>query len=271
MTVDEIKTKIESYSDEVNDFHPFLKTFLGKIPKIKHVEYTHGNREYGADFILIIEDEILLQETYIGVVVKSTKIKQSNVDEIERQIKESFLMPKIIFNGQKEVSLDTVWVLTNKYITPDAKGKIKVYFQNKKNIKFIDIDMLVNLVSKHYQEFIDKIKADIFTIDNNHIVSCGKIPEIDKENKYLGYYENEFGEQFFFIGDYVNKNAIIRGGDFGWETEIEINLGMKNFDYIFSMSEILWICCCFSTMLKIDFITVYDEFVKILGFPKKLQ
>jgi hypothetical protein len=270
MTFDEIKAKIETYSDEVNDFHPFLKTFLGKMPDIKHVEYTHGNREYGADFIIIKEDKTLLREMYIGVVVKCTNIKQSNVDEIERQISESFRMPKTIFNGQKQVSLDTVWVLTNKTITNNAKEKINAYLRNQ-NLIIIDIEMLVNLVSKHYQDFIDKMKSDIFTIENNHVLSCGQIPKIDKDNKYLGYYENEFGEQFFFIGDYVNKNAIIRGGDFGWETEIEINLGMKNFDYIFSMSEILWICCCFSTMLKIDFITVYDDFAKTLGFPKKLQ
>ncbi|MCT4628683.1 hypothetical protein [Winogradskyella sp.] len=108
MTIEKIKHKLESYAHEVNEFHPFLQNFLGQIPTIKHVEYTHGNREYGADFILIVEDEILLKETYIGVVVKSKKILQSDVDNIERQINESFRLPKIIFNGKKKVSLDTV-------------------------------------------------------------------------------------------------------------------------------------------------------------------
>ncbi|MFC5046525.1 hypothetical protein ACFSTE_03115 [Aquimarina hainanensis] len=269
MVFEKIKKKIESYTHEVNDFHPFLRNFLGKIPKIKHVEYTHGNREYGADFILILEDEILLKETYVGVVVKSKKIQQSNVDEIERQIGESFRLPKTIFNGQKQVTLDTVWLLTNSTITVNAKDKIKEYFKNK-NLTIIDINMLVNLVSKHYDEYMEKMRDDVFTIENNHIDSSGKIPKIDKKNKYIGYYENEHGEQFFFIGNYETKKAVIRGGDFGWEKEIEIYLGMPKFDLIFSNSEIIWISSCFSTMINNDFVETYKDFANILGYPKKL-
>lgn len=269
MEFEKIKKKIESYRHEVNDFHPFLRNFLGKIPKIKHVEYTHGNREYGADFILILEDEILLKETYVGVVVKSKKIQQSNVDEIERQIGEAFRLPKTIFNGQKQVTLDTVWLLTNSTITVNAKDKIKEYFKNK-NLTIIDISMLVNLVSKHYNEYMEKMRDDVFTIENNHIDSSGKIPEIDKKNKYIGYYENEHREQFFFIGDYETKKAVIRGGDFGWEKEIEIYLGMSKFDLIFSNSEIIWISSCFSTMLNGNLVEIYKNFANILGYPKKL-
>ena len=268
MIFEKIKEKIESYTNEVNDFHPFLKNFLGQIPKIKHVEYTHGNREYGADFILILEDDILLKETYVGVVVKIKKIRQSNVDEIERQINESFRLPKTIFNGQKEVSLDTVWLITNNSITDNAKEKIKWYFQNK-NLSIIDVDMLVNLVSKHHQEFIDEMRDDIFTIENSHIKASGKIPRIDKEGKYLGYYENEHREQFFFIGDHERKKAIIRGGDFGWEEEIEISLGMTKFDFIFSNSEIIWISSCFSTMTGNSFTDILEDFIVKLGYPKK--
>jgi len=270
MNIEKIRKKIEGYNQEVNELHPFLKNLLPKFPQIKHVEYTHGNREYGADFVLIEEDKMLLKEKYIGVVVKSKKIQQSDVDEIERQINESFRMPKTIFNGQKQVSLDTVWFLTNKTITTNAKEKIKKYFRDK-NVTIIDINMLVNLVGNHHQEFIDKMKADIFTIDNNHISSCGTIPEIDKENKYIGYFENEYGEQSFFIGDYDKKKAIIRGGDFGWETEIEISLGMTEFNYIFNLPEILWISNCFTTMTRGDFVKIFEEFSGILGFPKKSQ
>jgi len=269
MNIENIRKKLEEYNNEVKELHPFLKNFLLKLPNIKHVEYTHGNRECGVDFILIEENKILLKEEYIGIVVKSKKIQQSDVDEIERQVNESFRMPKTIFNGQKKVSLDTVWFLTNKTITSNAKDKIEEYFRDK-NLKIIDINMLVNLVSHHYQEFLDEMKDDIFTIDNGHISSCGKIPEIDKKNKYLGYYENEHGEQFFFIGDYNNKKAIIYGGDFGWDEKIEISSNMIESNYIFSESEIIWISHCFSTMIQGDFIKIYSDFKKILSFPKNL-
>jgi len=270
MNIDNIRKKIEGYNNEVKELHPFLNNFFPQLPQIKHVEYNHGNGEFGADFILVEEDQILLKEIYTGVVVKSKKIQQKDVDEIKRQIEEAFRMPKIIFNGQKKVSLNKVWLITNKTITRNAKEKIQEYF-NGKNIDIIDIELLVELVKKYYPEFINRMKANIFTINNNHIASCGTIPEIDKENKYLGYFENEDGEQSFFIGDYDKKKAVIRGGDFGWETEIEISLGMTEFKYIFSLSEIIWISNCFTTMTKGDCMKIFKEFNDILGFPKKYQ
>jgi hypothetical protein len=166
--------------------------------------------------------------------------------------------------------LDTVWLLTNKTITTNAKEKIREYFRNK-NLSIIDIDMLANLINKHHREFINEMKDDIFTIENNHIDSCGKIPRVNTKDKYLGYYENEHKEQFFFIGDYDEKKAIILGGDFGWEEEIEIHLGMTKFDFIFSKPEILWISNCFSTMINKNFMSIYEDFIDILGFPKKTQ
>ncbi|WP_282126970.1 restriction endonuclease [Marinifilum flexuosum] len=267
MNIENIKEKIEGYSDEVKELHPFLKNLFSQMPQIRRVEYNHGSSEYGADFLLVEEDQTLLKEVYIGVVVKSKKIQQKDVDEIERQIKEAFRMPKIIHSGEKKVTLNKVWLLTNKTITSNAKEKIQEYFKDK-HIDIIDVDLLISLVGKYYPQFIEKMKADIFTINNRHISSCGTIPEIDKKDKYLGYFENEYGEQTFFIGDYKDKSAVIRGGDFGWETEIKISLGMQEFNYIFNQREILWISNCFATMLKGDFIKIYEEFLGILGFPK---
>ena len=93
------KELIESLENETKEFHPFLKNLFPKLKNIKRVHYTHGSTEYGADFILIAEDTILLQEQYIGVVVKSKKIQQNDIETIQRQINESFKMPKVIFNG----------------------------------------------------------------------------------------------------------------------------------------------------------------------------
>ncbi|WP_442265411.1 hypothetical protein ACSIGC_13900 [Tenacibaculum sp. ZS6-P6] len=74
MDIEKVKQKIQSYKDEVKDLHPFLKNFFTHLPYIKHIEYTHGNREYGSNFVLIQEDQTLLKEKYTGVVVKSQKI-----------------------------------------------------------------------------------------------------------------------------------------------------------------------------------------------------
>ncbi|WP_442265410.1 hypothetical protein ACSIGC_13895 [Tenacibaculum sp. ZS6-P6] len=61
-------------------------------------------------------------------------------------------MPKTIFNGQKRISLDNVWFITNNKITINAQDKIKEYFSDK-NLTIIDIDQLTNLVLDHYKEF----------------------------------------------------------------------------------------------------------------------
>ena len=75
MEIDKKNIMIESLDNEVKELHPFLSDLFNTLPDVKHVEYTHGNTEYGSDFILIAEDTTLLKETYIGVVVKSKKVQ----------------------------------------------------------------------------------------------------------------------------------------------------------------------------------------------------
>ncbi len=265
MNIEKVKQKIQSYKDEVKELHPFLRNFFAYLPYTKHVEYTHGNREYGSDFILIQEDQILLKEKYIGVVVKSQKITQSDIENVERQINESFRMPKTIFNGQKKISLDTVWLITNNKITTNAKDKIREYFKDR-NVTIIELDYLTNLVLNHYKDFLSNLTDNVFTIENNHIKSSGKFPSIDTKGKYLGYYENTFREQFIFIGNQKSQTASIYGGDLGWETEIELSMEMDKIDYLFSEDEILWISICFSNMSSRNIIETNAFFTKKLSY-----
>ncbi|MEM1121537.1 MAG: hypothetical protein AAGJ18_13895, partial [Bacteroidota bacterium] len=260
MNTEEVENKLKSYKREVQDFHPFLKNFLPQIPHIKHMEYTHGNREYWADFILIEEDAMLLKEAYVGIVVKIGKIKQSDIEIIERQINESFRMPKTIFNGKKKVNLNKIWLITNGIVTVNALDKIAEYFKQK-NVEIIDLQMLARLIIRHYPNYLSELVDNVFTIDNNHIADSGKIPKLDTEGKYKGYYENMHGEQFIFLGDQKTGKAIVRGGDFGWETEIEIFTGMQGGKWIFSNEEILWISHCYSTMTGLKLEEVYKEFL----------
>ncbi len=45
-------SRLTHLTDEVDDLHPLLNQLLRKLPNIKNVEYTHGAREMGADFVL---------------------------------------------------------------------------------------------------------------------------------------------------------------------------------------------------------------------------
>lgn len=75
--------KIKSLDDEVKELHPVLDSLFRAMPQIKNVQYTQGARENGADFVLVKNDELLNVEEYIGVVVKSSSIRQGS-DDVHR-------------------------------------------------------------------------------------------------------------------------------------------------------------------------------------------
>lgn len=161
---DKIK-KINAIRDEVDEFHPFLKGLLRKLPYIKNVEYTHGPNEYGADFVLSKEDETLGQNHFIGVIAKTTPIKQDDVEKLERQVEETFKMPKLIGGGKEKVLPKTAWIITSQNITHNAAEKINTYFIGK-DIRVIDDESLVNLIDKHYSEYWSNISFALSTLMN---------------------------------------------------------------------------------------------------------
>lgn len=96
------KARINNLVDEVNELHPMLYSLFHKMPSIKQVSNTHGNTEFGADFILTHIDEMLDLEDHIGVIVKSKTITQSSIYDVDRQIKECS-MSRLVENGKKEL------------------------------------------------------------------------------------------------------------------------------------------------------------------------
>ncbi|MGD2980617.1 NACHT domain-containing protein [Escherichia coli] len=145
--------KIESLQREVDDFHPVLRALFPRLPTVTHVEYKQGPGEKGADFVIIKRDEALDDETYIGVVCKVGKITQSN-SEVERQIEECNLFPRLISSGAKNIHLNEIWVVTNSTISNNAQEKIHHKFKST-NIKFIDGEKVCSLIDKFYKEFWD--------------------------------------------------------------------------------------------------------------------
>jgi len=176
MKTEQKESIIKKLQDEVNDLHPFLKDLFKKIRSIKYSEYTHGQREFGTDFILISCDDILNTEKYIGIIVKSKSIKQNDMEEIERQLNEAFKMPKKIDNGRRTIRISSAWVITSNTISNNAIEKIGEYFRDK-DVSFIDFQKLTNMVDEHFPEFWSGMSSDASLFITK---TLAKISEEDK-------------------------------------------------------------------------------------------
>lgn len=143
--------KIKALNDEVKELHPVLKALFEHMPQIKSVIYTQGNRENGADFVLVKSDGLLDLDDYVGVVVKSSTIRQ-NSDDVHRQIRECIALPRPIENGKKLIYLTEVWVVTNRDVTRNAEDHLHAEYKTTK-IKFIDGEILVRLIDKYFDSY----------------------------------------------------------------------------------------------------------------------
>ena len=142
--------RIASITDEVKDFHPLLKQVFSADRSITRFEYTHGNTEMGADFVLARADPTLGDEHYVGVIVKCGGIKQ-NFEDVRRQIEEC-KVERHFEGGRKKIYLTEVWIVTNGTISNGAERKIFEDFRSR-NIRFIDGDKVAQLVDKHATHF----------------------------------------------------------------------------------------------------------------------
>jgi hypothetical protein len=81
--------------------------------------------------------------------------------------------------------------------------------------------------------------APLFQVRNHHSAACGTPPHIDdlRPNQYLGYFENQYGEQAVFVYDRLYL------GDAGWETSHTVVDGAVP-DLVLSETERLWVRAC---------------------------
>ena len=86
----------------------------------------------------------------------------------------------------------------------------------------------------------------LLQIWNSHTDDCGEPPAITNKagDKYYGYFQNRFTEQWVFVYDPARKTGELRGGDIGWETVVvvkdghaEVNLGK---------AETAWLQACWN-------------------------
>ncbi len=80
---------------------------------------------------------------------------------------------------------------------------------------------------------------------NHHAVACGDPPIVDgsDQNLYIGYFENDYGEQWIFTRDRTTGTATLRGGDIGWNSSIDVTNGPAA-DLVLNHSELQWLESC---------------------------
>ncbi|WP_147468055.1 NACHT domain-containing protein [Pseudomonas coronafaciens] len=185
--------RVKNLSDEVKDLHPVLRELFRCMPSITEVNYTQGNREMGADFVLTRYDDELMEQDYVGVIVKSTSIKQ-NHEDVRRQIRECEVA-RPIENGKKEIHLNEIWIITSQDITRSAQDSIHHEHKNTK-IKFFDCEKLVKLLDRFYptywdftnlkiNRFIAKQLTSIDAYGSTHSLTPQKSARIELDQKII--------------------------------------------------------------------------------------
>ena len=87
--------------------------------------------------------------------------------------------------------------------------------------------------------------APLFQVGNHHIAASGPPPHIDdgSPSQYLGYFENQYGEQTVFVYDRDSNHAVLYLGDAGWESPHAVVDGDVP-DLVLSETERLWLRAC---------------------------
>ncbi len=157
-----MKTKHQILKDYDGDEVLFVQQVLIPIFRGLGFEYAnnHGPDELGKDVILRKSDA-LGRAKYTAVVAKvgdisntSSKAKTTLVD-IERQVDQAWKTPfsSATWN-EKDKYVSEVYVVTNGNISHAAEAQIIKSLQpyNKENTSYLNIDVLVPLIDKHYPE-----------------------------------------------------------------------------------------------------------------------
>jgi hypothetical protein len=87
--------------------------------------------------------------------------------------------------------------------------------------------------------------VSLFHVRNYHSAASGTPPHIDdlSRDQYLGYFENDYGEQAIFVCDRDSSQAALYLGDAGWETPHAVIDGAVP-DLVVSETELLWLHAC---------------------------
>ena len=155
----QVKEMLVRMKDEVEDLHPVLRIIFDKMPGVKECEYTHGNDEWGADFVLTVEDTVLGGIEHVGVIAKRGGIKQ-DFHDLDRQIDECKIKRRKVRGGIKEVELDRIWIVATGSISQNAKEKLYEKYRAS-GITVIDGSKLSELIEKYAPFIYEDITPEI--------------------------------------------------------------------------------------------------------------
>ena len=84
----------------------------------------------------------------------------------------------------------------------------------------------------------------LLTIRNHHAPGSGDPPIIsDDENIDIGYFENAHGEQWIFTLNRDTGDALLCGGDVGWNSEHRVVDGVVS-ELVLNVDERRWLRSC---------------------------
>jgi hypothetical protein len=91
----------------------------------------------------------------------------------------------------------------------------------------------------------------IFRVTNHHTNACGTPPTINdsEPNRYLGYFENEHGEQAIFVYDRTRRAGTLSLGDAGWERSHEVVDGAVP-GVVLGAAERAWLAACWKAATR---------------------
>lgn len=158
MELSEKIERITAIKDEVADLHQLLKNVLPKFPGVISHEYTHGQFERGADFIVEIESATTLRRSHIGVVVKCGKISSAKATEVEEQIREC--AEERNYKVLQKVRCSTVWVFASGGYSERAKEKLHARLPGR-SIEFFDATDIAQYVDKYFAYYWNDMPTEI--------------------------------------------------------------------------------------------------------------
>lgn len=150
MEVSDKRNCIENISDEIGKLHPLLENVIPKLPNVKSLEYTHGQYERGADFVVQIEHATTGRTSHVGVVVKCGKVGANKFSEVEEQIKEC--AEERAYKVMSRVRCTEVWVFSSGGYTERTKEKLQDRFPGR-SVEFFGPADIAKFVDEHYPYF----------------------------------------------------------------------------------------------------------------------
>jgi NACHT domain len=150
--------RIESIRNEVNDLHPILENILPRLPGVVSHEYTHGQYERGADFVVEIENAATRRRSHTGVVVKAGKVSGGKVPEIEEQVKEC--VESRTYRVMSKVRCVSTWVFCSGGFSERAKEKLQERLAGR-SVEFFDATDIARFVDEHFAFFWDDLPIEI--------------------------------------------------------------------------------------------------------------